>query len=113
MDRIDVLIDLNGTVVPRHVLDVRRSGVVTREHLAIDRLRYGAIVLPDQHENCAQHHFTAVLRRRTSAQLAPDADFAYVADANCNTINVIHNDVTQIAKRSRLSRYAEDRKSVQ
>jgi hypothetical protein len=54
----------------------RRQVAVDGGHLLVHRLRHGAAVLADQHEDGAQHHFAAVLGGGAGAQFAPSATSA-------------------------------------
>ena len=106
LHRIDGLVDQHRAVIHGDGVHAFRQAAVDLDHLLVDRLRDGAAVLPDQHEDRAEHHFAAVFRGRARAQLAPQHHVGHVADADRHALHIGDDDVGEVVFRCHLARRA-------
>ena len=65
-------------------------------------------VLADEHEDCAEHHFLPILRRRSAAELAAFANGRDVANANRYAIAPVENDLFECLEILRLAGHTHE-----
>ncbi|MCG3186812.1 MAG: hypothetical protein IOMNBAOH_01376 [Rhodocyclaceae bacterium] len=54
--------------------------------------------MADEHEDGAQHHFTAIVRSSTGAKLTSDADLGNITHPNRHTTRAAEDDIADVLK---------------
>eukprot|EP01022_Parablepharisma_sp_SALTPOND_P027440 TRINITY_DN665_c0_g9_i1.p1 TRINITY_DN665_c0_g9~~TRINITY_DN665_c0_g9_i1.p1 ORF type:complete len:1867 (+),score=739.92 TRINITY_DN665_c0_g9_i1:18974-24574(+) len=107
LHRGDGTIHQHGAVVDGDGFHPLGQAAIDLAHLLVDRLRDGAAVLADQHEDGAQHHLAAILGGRASAQFTPCPDLGHVADADGHATHIGQHDIADVFHGADLARGAD------
>ena len=96
LDGVDRLVDKHRPVVDGDRLHAFGQRAIDLLHLLGDRLGDDPAVFPDQHENRAEHHLTAVVGRGSRAQFFADLHLGNVAHAHGRASAARQDDVAKV-----------------